>query len=303
MDTILLEAFVAVAETGSFSVAAEKVHITQPAISKRVAQLESFLDCRLFDRISRTVHLTEAGAALLPRARAILRELKETRQAIHDLSGEISGTLSIAISHHIGLHRLPPVLKTFASKYPRVSLAVEFMDSEVAYEGILHGEYEVAVITLAPEPHPKIRSDILWHDPLTAIAAADHPLASSTRVTIQNLGEFPAILPGLETYTGRMIKHIFEEGGYSLQANMATNYLETIKMLVSVGLGWSILPLTMLDDSLRVLPCPQLNFSRQLGYLHHREKTLSNAATAFITLLRAMAEETDTPHGSDKRSL
>lgn len=286
MDTLLLEAFVAVAETGSFSEAAEKVHITQPAVSKRIAQLESLLDCRLFDRISRAVYLTEAGKALLPRAQKILRELKETRQAIHDLSGEISGSLSIAISHHIGLHRLPPVLKAFASSNPKVSLAVEFMDSEIAYEGVLHGDYEIAVITLAPEPHPQIYSFCLWDDPLTPMAASDHPLATKAKVSIQHLSNFPAILPGLETYTGRLIKRVFDDSGYGLQASMATNYLETIKMLVSVGLGWSILPTIMLDEGLSILPCDSLNFSRQLGYIHHKEKTLSNAATAFLQLLQ-----------------
>jgi len=286
MDTLLLEAFVAVAETRSFSIAAERVHITQPAVSKRIAQLESLLDCRLFDRISRAVYLTESGQALLPRAQRILRELEETRQAIHDLSGEISGNLSIAISHHIGLHRLPPVLKAFAGSNPKVSLAVEFMDSEIAYDGVLHGDYEIAVITLAPEPNPQVHSYCLWEDPLTPIAAADHPLANKAEVSINNLSNYPAILPGLETYTGRMIKQVFDNSGYSLQASMATNYLETIKMLVSVGLGWSILPRIMLDETLSILPCPSLNFSRQLGYIHHKEKTLSNAATAFIALLQ-----------------
>jgi len=82
MATQLLEAFVAVAETGSFSTAAERVHITQPAISKRIAQLEDTLGCRLFDRISRTIYLTEAGRALLPRAERILRELAATREPL-----------------------------------------------------------------------------------------------------------------------------------------------------------------------------------------------------------------------------
>ncbi len=90
MDTQLLEAFLAVAETGSFSAAAERVHITQPAISKRIAQLEGILGRRLFDRISRTISLTEAGRALLPRAERILLELRATRQAIQDLSGHVS---------------------------------------------------------------------------------------------------------------------------------------------------------------------------------------------------------------------
>src|SRR5690606_10701314 len=149
MDTQLIQAFLAVVETGSFSGAAERMHVTQPAISKRIALLEEHLNCRLFDRISRTIYLTEAGQELLPRAERILLEMTETRQAIQDLSGNIAGNLRLAISHHIGLHRLPPVLKQFANLNPEVTLAVDFMDSEIAYDGVLHGRFEVAVITLA----------------------------------------------------------------------------------------------------------------------------------------------------------
>ncbi|MGD9663011.1 MAG: LysR family transcriptional regulator [Porticoccaceae bacterium] len=291
MDTQLLEAFVAVAESGSFSIAADRVHITQPAVSKRIAQLEDILGCRLFDRISRTIYLTQAGQELLPRATKILAELRETRQAIRDLSGHISGSLRIAISHHIGLHRLPPILKEFAGSNPEVSLEVEFMDSEVAYDAVLHGRFEVAVITLAPEPHPRILSHKIWEDPLELMVSTEHPLAQKNPVNIEALSKFPAILPGMETYTGRMIKKLFDNGNFNLNATMATNYLETIKMLVSVGLGWSILPSIMKDDSLQILTCGKLRLSRQLGYIQHNEKTLSNAGRAFISLLESRKEQ------------
>ena len=285
MDTQLLEAFIAVAQSGSFSAAAERVHVTQPAISKRIAQLEDSLGCRLFDRISRTIYLTEAGSALLPRAEKILLELRETKQAIRDLSGNISGSLHLAISHHIGLHRLPPVLKGFVSANPDVNLQIEFMDSEIAYDGILHGTFEVGVITLAPEPHPRILSEAIWPDPLVLMVANEHPLSAQGEVDILTLQHFPAVLPGLETYTGRMIKQLFSENGLTLNATMATNYLETIKMLMTVGLGWTILPQSMADSGVTTLECPQLNLTRMLGFIHHREKTLSNAGQAFINLL------------------
>ncbi|TNF02446.1 MAG: LysR family transcriptional regulator [Gammaproteobacteria bacterium] len=285
MDTQLLEAFIAVADTGSFSLAAERIHVTQPAVSKRIAQLEDTLDCRLFDRIARTVTLTEAGEALLPRAHRILQEFADTRQAISDLSGEISGHLRLAISHHIGLHRLPPILKRFAQQYPSVKIDVDFMDSEKAYEGILQGRFEVAVITLAPQPHPKIEARIIWPDPLVFIVADDHPLCASPCPSLNTLCEYPAILPGLGTYTGRMARSLFEEHGAPLPATMATNYLETIKMMVSIGLGWSLLPQSMLDKGLQVIHIPEIHIERQLGYIHHREKSLSNAARVFIQLL------------------
>ncbi|WP_461516390.1 LysR family transcriptional regulator [Porticoccus sp.] len=285
MDTQLLEAFIAVAESGSFSVAAERIHVTQPAVSKRIAQLEDILECRLFDRIARSVTLTEAGEALMPRAHQILQSFADTRQAIHDLSGEISGRLRLAISHHIGLHRLPPILKQFAQQHPSVTIDVDFMDSEKAYEGILHGHFEVAVITLAPQPHPKIEARIIWPDPLVFMVADDHPLTKEQRPSLQTLCNHPAILPGLGTYTGRMARAVFEEQRVPLPATMATNYLETIKMMVSIGLGWSLLPESMLESGLQAIDIPDVHIERQLGYIHHREKSLSNAARAFIQLL------------------
>lgn len=165
MDLANLNAFIAIAETGSFSGAGERLHLTQPAISKRIAGLEQQLKVRLFDRLGREVGLTEAGRALLPRAYQILNVLDDTRRALTNLTGEVSGRLTLATSHHIGLHRLPPVLRTFTREYPNVALDIQFLDSEVAYEEILHGRAEVAVITLAPEPHSLVRATPVWDDP------------------------------------------------------------------------------------------------------------------------------------------
>lgn len=119
MDLANLNAFIAIAETGSFSGAGERLYITQPAISKRIAGLEQQLNVRLFDRLGREVSLTEAGRALLPRAYQILNVLDDTRRALTNLTGEVTGRLTLATSHHIGLHRLPPVLRAFTRATPR----------------------------------------------------------------------------------------------------------------------------------------------------------------------------------------
>ena len=144
MDLASLNAFIAIAETGSFSLAGERLHLTQPAISKRIAGLEQQLKVRLFDRLGREINLTEAGRALLPRAYQILGVLDDTRRALSNLSGEISGRLTLATSHHIGLHRLPPLLRAFTRAHPQVALDIQFLDSEVAYEEVLHGRAELA---------------------------------------------------------------------------------------------------------------------------------------------------------------
>lgn len=119
MDLASLNAFIAIAETGSFSEAGERLHLTQPAVSKRIASLEQQLSVRLFDRLGREVSLTEAGRALLPRAYQILNVLDDTRRALSNLSGDISGRLTLATSHHIGLHRLPPCCAPSPAPTPR----------------------------------------------------------------------------------------------------------------------------------------------------------------------------------------
>jgi DNA-binding transcriptional LysR family regulator len=284
MDNQNLKAFIAVADCESFSDAADQLYITQSAISKRIAQIELQIGKKLFDRIARQVSLTEAGKELLPRAQRILKEYEDALQAINDLSGEASGTLRLAISHHLGLHRLPPVLKQFSQQYPNVTLDIEFMDSEKAYEQVLHGESEVAVITLALDSHHNIYSKKIWDDPLRFICAQDHPLANLKKPQLSDLAEYPIILPGLNTYTGRIIQNLFQREGIPLKAPMSTNYLETISTMVEIGLGWSVLPETLVRD-LHVMPFKQISIERELGYIHHIKRSLSNAAVEFLHLM------------------
>jgi DNA-binding transcriptional LysR family regulator len=287
MDLANLHAFIAIAETGSFSNAGERLHLTQPAISKRIAGLEAQLKVRLFDRLGREISLTEAGRALLPRAYQILNVLDDTRRALTNLSGEVTGRLTLATSHHIGLHRLPPLLRAFTRQYPAVALDIQFLDSEVAYEEILHGRAELAVITLAPEPHSLVRATPVWEDPLDFVVAPEHPLAQTPGVTLADIARHPAVFPGGNTFTHHIVQRLFESQGLTPNIAMSTNYLETIKMMVSIGLAWSVLPRTMLDEQVRRLPLPGTQLNRQLGYIVHTERTLSNAARAFMALLDA----------------
>jgi len=284
MDNQSLQAFVTVAECSSFSLAAERLHLTQSAVSKRIATLEHQAGKKLFDRIARQVTLTEAGAALLPRAQHILQEYAAAVQAINDLSGDANGKLNLAISHHLGLHRLPPILKAFARKHPLVQLEIEFMDSEKAYDNVLQGHSEVAVVTLALDEQPNISRKQVWKDPLKFICAPDHPLAKIHQPSLQDLSQYPVILPGINTYTGRIIQKLFESQNVPLKTPMSTNYLETISTMVEIGLGWSMLPETLIKN-LHVMTTDHTQVARELGYIHHTKRSLSNAAVAFIKML------------------
>tara|TARA_R110002072_G_scaffold2011_6_gene16956 strand:- start:555 stop:1439 length:885 start_codon:yes stop_codon:yes gene_type:complete len=290
MDTQNLRAFLLVAETGSFSLAAQKLHLTQPAVSKRVAQLEEQLNVTLFDRIGRTINTTEAGEALLPHARAVQAELQAAEQSVRDLTGEVRGRLRLATSHHIGLHRLPPVLSDFSRSFPNVHLDIDFMDSEQAYELTLRGEAELAVVTLAPAAVSNIVTHVIWDDPLDFMVQKEHELAHKQRMDLRELSKYPAILPGLNTYTGQIVKNLFDRRNLPMQVAIATNYLETIRMMASVGLGWTVLPRSMLDASLATLPIRDAQIARSLGVVHHESRSLSRAARAFIDALESFSD-------------
>ncbi len=287
MDLANLNAFIAIAETGSFSLAAERLHLTQPAVSKRLASLESQLNVRLFDRLGREIGLTEAGRALLPRAYQILNVMDDTRRALANLNGDVSGRLSLATSHHIGLHRLPPLLRSFTQAYPAVNLDIRFLDSEIAYDEVLHGRAELAVITLAPQTAVPIRAVGVWNDALDFVVAPEHPLARKAEVTLADIADYPAVFPGGNTFTHHVAQRLFEREGLQPNIAMSTNYMETIKMMVSIGIAWSVLPRTMLDGQVVRLAVPGVQLSRQLGYITHMDRTLSNAARAFMALLDA----------------
>ncbi|MCU7842981.1 MAG: LysR family transcriptional regulator [Candidatus Thiodiazotropha sp. (ex Monitilora ramsayi)] len=286
MELASLRAFVEVAREESFSQAAENLFLTQPAISKRIAGLEEELAIRLFDRAGRQVILTEAGRHLLPRAERIIHEVTDIRRELSNLSGEISGALAMATSHHIGLHRLPLVLREYSDSYPQVSLDIRFMESEKACLAVEHGELELAVVTLPLEPAASLLTETIWRDPLTPVVGPDHPLATQPDTGLSELIQYPAVLPTRGTYTRAILEQRIGSLNRQVNCTLSTDYLETLKMMVSIGLGWSLLPEIMLDSQLQPLEIPELKLSRSLGIVTHRKRTLSNAAQAMRKLLQ-----------------
>ncbi|VAW93040.1 Transcriptional regulator, LysR family [hydrothermal vent metagenome] len=285
MDIANLQAFVAVAKYRSFSIASKKLFLTQPAISKRISGLETQLGARLFDRINRKISLTQAGLSLLPRAHQLILDIEDCKRAVTNLSSQVSGTLSIGTSHHIGLHRLPPVLSQFTSNHPNVELNLQFMDSEAACREIVQGNLEMAIVTLPLLAIDDIHTKLIWPDPLSVIVTKQHPLANLKTVSLKQLAEHNAVLPAQGTFTREIIEDVMSTQNIQLKVNLTTNYLETINMLVSVGLGWSILPNKMLSNDIKTINVKGLNISRQLGIVWHSKRTLSNAASSMHTIL------------------
>lgn len=286
MDMNLLNAFIEVARHQSFSLAAEALFLTQPAISKRITALEEELGTLLFNRINRSVSLTEAGRLLLPRAQMLRNEMEDMRRFASNLSGDVHGILTLGTSHHIGLHRLPPVLSEFNKRYHAVQLDLRFVESEEACQAVERGELEMAIATLPAELPEQLSAQVIWQDPLHIVAPFDHPLTKTSTISLANLVQYRCVLPSKDTYTYHIISQALQQLSSELKIYITTNQLETLKMLVTAGFGWSLLPHTLLDDKLVSIETP-LTLKRELGVITHRKRTLSNAARAMLGILEA----------------
>ena len=286
MDIDEIRAFTEIAETGSVSAAAERLFITQPAASKRLSRLEDKLAVKLFDRVGRRMSLTEAGQLLVPQARALLGTVADIQHSISGLSGQTRGSLAIATSHHIGLHRLPDVLREFIHTYPDVDFDIQFVDSEQGCRAVEQNEIELAIVTLPVKPQRKLVQTRLWDDPLIFAVSQSHPLAKRERITLDELVSYPAVLPSHGTYTRAILDEVIHQHNAGSVTGMSINYLETINMLVSIGLGWSLLPRSMIHPDCVDISVNNLSLSRKLGIVTHRQRTLSNAAQALITVCK-----------------
>ena len=290
MQLAQIHAFLAVADAESFSLAAERLHLTQPAVSKRIRQLELELRTELFDRIGKRSLLTPNGRAFKPHAERMLHELATFRSGLSRQLETPSGSLSFATSHHIGLHRLPQVLREFKIRFPLVELDLHFMDSEDACAAVLDNELELAVVTLPETADARLACEPVWIDRLVVVLAPDHPLADARALDSAALLGHPAILPSRGTFTRRIIDQTFAGAEDRLRIALETNYLETIKVMVAANLGWSILPQSMVDATLRGIALGGLEVRRPLGIVTHRERTLSLSSSAMIGLLRECSE-------------
>lgn len=303
MDISSLQAFVAVARCGSFSDASEILFITQPAVSKRVASLEQELGVKLFNRIARQTSLTEAGRQLFPRAEELIVQADDMQRYASNLSEDISGKLSVAISHHIGLRRMPPILKAFNKKHTAVTLDIRFEDSDQGFSEVERGDIEFAVITLPSELSNTLDKQLIWVDDLHIVVSRDHPLAqyefkpgskskqnTNNALNLTQLADYACVLPSKDTETHQIILREFVARDLPLKVQMETNNLETLKMLATAGLGWSLLPSSMVDSSMVRLDVG-LSLQRELGMVLHSKRSLSNAAKALKLMIEKFADK------------
>jgi DNA-binding transcriptional LysR family regulator len=291
MNFYQLTYFKKVSETRNISRAAEELLITQPAVSKQIRALEEELGERLFDRIGKKVLLTRAGAILYAHTDRILRSIQEAKAAVRDISKECSGELVVGTSDHISLHRLPDVLKSYIAAYPKVDLKLRCHRSETILDMVNKNLVDLGVITL-PSSGRGLISRVIWHDPMSLVFPGNHPLRSLKTIRLRDVVRYGMILPESGTTTRQVIDSAFMKKNLQMNVTMEVAYIETIKVLVKVGLGISVLPDKAVEDEVAAgtlfrSAIQDAGFSRSLGVLYLKDKFISRPAAEFLRSLEA----------------
>jgi DNA-binding transcriptional LysR family regulator len=286
MELHHLTTFEAVVTHGSFTRAAEALCLTQPAVTRQIAALETELKTRLFDRLGRAVQLTSAGEALHRYSEAILRMEREARQAVADVGTGEAGRLTVGASNTLATYVLPGLLRCFRQQYPRVEIAVHTGISAQVLEMVRANEVDIGLVTAEV-------SDPL----LTTVVPSGHPLAGRTEVGAAELADNPLILMESGTNLRTYVDRLLSAAGVQEQVTMELDNVEAIKRMIEAGLGISLLPEVAVRAevasgrlvALKLADVPKSN--RRIRLVYRRDKYLTVALRAFVELAGRNANE------------
>jgi LysR family transcriptional regulator, hydrogen peroxide-inducible genes activator len=290
MDLVQLRYFVAVAETGSFSRAAERCFKTQPALSRAIASLEEELNQRLFDRIGRRALLTDAGRLLLDRARRILEEVDDTERRLRD-SGDLHGSrLTVGAIPTIAPYLLPRALDRFLRKHPEVELTAQEDVTRNLIEATARGEVDLAVVAL-PIDDDRLEVEPLWSEELLLALPRGHRLARRRNLSVGDLTPERFILLQEVHCLGEQVLSYCRAHECHPRIACRSAQIATIQSLIALGQGVSLLPeMARRGDTNCVYrrltsPAP----SRTLAVMWRRHRYHSIAAEQFLDVLRSRA--------------
>jgi len=249
MEIRQLRAFVAIAEAGTFTAAAQRVHVTQAAISMQIRQLENELGAKLFVRAPRRVVLTEAGEQLLQRARHILRDHDAAVDEVAELAGAQRGRLRIgSASAGVTTYVLPKLLKEVRRQHKDAHLSLVSGTSDALVNQLLNGELDLAFVSLPVEARG-IHTERLSEDQLVAIASPRHSLAKQKTVSAYTLAGEKLILGERGGNTRRLIDRFFAQAGVTLHVSMELSRQAAIRRMVEENMGVGIVPLQSVTEA------------------------------------------------------
>ncbi|WP_211841189.1 LysR family transcriptional regulator [Saccharopolyspora antimicrobica] len=282
---------VAVAETNSFTRAAQRCLVVQSALSHQVARLERELGARLFDRTSRRVRLTPAGEAFLPAARQCLDAAERAAAEVAAAIGEVRGRLAIGVIPTVAAVDLPVVLRDFHQRHPNVRIGLRVSSSEAMVEQIREGGLDVALLGLPATVRPQgVQSFEFARDPLVAVVAPEHPLATSenvdlTRLATERFVDFPTGSAGRA-----QSDQAFAAAGLDREVAFEIPTADLMVQLVQQQLGIAMLASTYVPRFTGVTTIPVTDAPARIEYVAWSRTTRTPAATAFLTALGIPAE-------------
>lgn len=283
-----LETFLAVAETGSFSLAAQRLHVTQPSITSRVQRLEAILGCKLLERTTRKVGLTDAGQRLADEASIALRGLLRLIDDFRQQASEARLRVRVAATPTLAARSLPSVIRAYSERYPQVQVELLDLQYTDALDALDAGsaDFLVAAFDERAEPYPR---KLLWSGEMVLVAPSNHPLARHASVSPEVLVDYPLTL--IEQYqpTRARIDERLQELGLSMPPAKIVSNLNTLVGLLDAGMGVTLLPrLIALSGSAaehKIISLKGLELHRDFGLVFPRKGEPSQATQAFCEFL------------------
>lgn len=289
MDYDQLTSFLEVAKLQSFSRAAEKIYRTQPAISAQVRLLEQECGERLFDRSGKRVLLTPAGEILQKYAQRMIDLHKEALQTIAELNQTARGKLHIGANEATCLYVLPKTFARFKELYPLVQISIYRNFSHKIVQKVQEGAAEVGIVTL-PQAANNMEVLPVFRDEVQVVTPSNHPLAKQRSVTVEEVANYPLILPKTG-HTRVVLDRVLREYRDHIQPSMELASVEMIKKFVGAGLGISLISRTYAEPEvaaglLKLIPLEDHKLYRELGLIYRRDRYLSLPAKVFIEVVR-----------------
>ena len=280
-----LQVFESVARHLSFTRAAEELHLTQPAVSMQVKQLESMIELPLFEQMGKKVHLTEAGHAMVRHSRTMMSHLSEIERDINSLKGVEGGQLKICIASTVN-YFATRLLSRFCEKYKKVHISLEVINREELIRRLEANEPDLVLMGQPPD-ELDVEATAFMDNPLILIANPQHALASESKIKIDRMSEETFVMrePGSGTRSAMM--RLFEEHGVKPKEGIQLSSNETIKQSVEAGLGLAVVSAHTVDLELKAgrlvsLDVEHFPLLRQWYICYRRGKRLSTTAQVFL---------------------
>ncbi len=292
IDTLGLQGFVAIAEQGGFTKAAETLHITQTALSRRLQNLEAELGVRLVERTTRSVALTRLGRDFLPQARRLLMELTLALTEIQKTGRAQRGDVCIACVPTVGVQFLPRVIQEYSARFPQNRIKILDHSSAGVAEAVLRREAEFGIHIGGTHP-AELANVPLLRDHFVLICRDDHALARRRGVPWKELAPHPLILAGEVSGNRPLLEGALLPGGVALQSYYEVQRSSTAVGLVAAGVAAAVVPALAVQKGayprIRVVPLVEPRVSRTLALVSRRTAELSPAARALYDLIRDYA--------------